>query len=110
MRPQAPSARTGFGLAKRGRQLLVFGGVVRIPLPLCCFRSNSFFEELLCAQMVIKIQLLDLIPVLKRHRNSFSLVRLRRKLLPVTPDFHNNENVWDLLLIGPFGVLLAGAA
>ena len=59
--------------------------------------------------MVIKIQLLDLIPVLKRHRNSFSLVRLRRKLLPVTPDFHN-ENVWDLLLIGPFGVLLAGAA
>ena len=59
--------------------------------------------------MVIKIQLLDLIPVLKRHRNSFSLVRLRRKLLPVTPDFHN-ENVWDLLLIRPFGVLLAGAA
>ena len=59
--------------------------------------------------MVIKIQLLDLIPVLKRHRNSFSLVRLRRKLLPVTPDCHN-ENVWDLLLIGPFGVLLAGAA
>ena len=59
--------------------------------------------------MVIKIQLLDLIPVLKRHRNSFSLVRLRRKLLHVTPDFHN-ENVWDLLLIGPFGVLLAGAA
>ena len=80
MRPQAPSARTGFGLAKRGRQLLVFGGVVRIPIALL-FSFEFVFEELLCAQMVIKIQLLDLIPVLKRHRNSFSLVRLRRKLL-----------------------------
>ena len=59
--------------------------------------------------MVIKIQLLDLIPVLKRHRNSFSLVRLRRKLLPVTPDFPQRKCL-GLVADGPFGVLLAGAA